>query len=89
MATAMRVAGNKESKGNQKTAMATRMAGEWTAMAAKRVMATAMRVAGKQRQWQQRGQWQQQQEWQVTKRAIVMVARAMAMVIRVAGKGQQ
>ncbi len=46
----MRVAGNKEGKGSKgmAMAMATRMAGEWSAMATKRLMATRTRVAGKQ-----------------------------------------
>jgi hypothetical protein len=57
MATAMRVAGNKEGEGVKVMAMATRIAGEWTATATKRAMVTATRVVGEQRQqrWQQRG----------------------------------
>jgi hypothetical protein len=57
MATAMRVAGNKEGKGDKAMATAIRIAGEWTETATKRVMVTATRVAGEQRQWrwQQRG----------------------------------
>jgi hypothetical protein len=47
MVTAMKVAGNKESKGNKTMSMATRIAGEWTATAMKRVMVTATRVVGK------------------------------------------
>ncbi len=43
MATAMRVAGDEEGEGD--TAMATRIAGEWTAPATKRAMVTATRVA--------------------------------------------
>ncbi len=55
----VRVAGDKEGKGStaMAMAMATRMAGEWSAMAMKRLMAMAARVAGKQQRWQQRGQW--------------------------------
>jgi hypothetical protein len=57
MATAMRVVGNKEGKGDKVMAMATRIAGEWTATATKRVMVKATRVVGKgrRRRWQQRG----------------------------------
>ncbi len=59
MVMAMRVAGNKEGEGSKAMAMATRMAGEWTAMETKRAMVKAMRVAGKQcPQQQRRGQWQ-------------------------------
>jgi hypothetical protein len=86
---AMRVAGNKEGEGNKAMAMATRIAGKWTAMVTKMVMATATRVAGKQRQWQQRGQWQRQQGKRATKRVIVMAARAMMTAMRVVGKQQQ
>ncbi len=46
MAMAMRVAGNKEGEGGKAMAMATRMAGKWTATVTKRAMAMAMRVAG-------------------------------------------
>jgi hypothetical protein len=58
----VRVVGNKEGKGRKAMAMAmgTRMAGEWSAKATKRLMATAMRVAGKQPRRRQRGQWKQQ-----------------------------
>ncbi len=53
----MRVAGIKEGKGSKAMAMAmaARMVGEWSATETKRSMATAMRVVGKQRRWQQRG----------------------------------
>jgi hypothetical protein len=51
MAMVMRVAGNKEGKGNKTMAKATTMAGKQTAMVTKRAIATAMRVAGKQQQW--------------------------------------
>ncbi len=44
MATAMRVAGDKEGEGNKAMVMATRIAGEWTATATKRAMVTATRV---------------------------------------------
>jgi hypothetical protein len=47
--TAMRVAGDGQGKGNKGMAMATRITGERTATATKRMMLTAMRVAGKQR----------------------------------------
>jgi hypothetical protein len=91
MAMMMRVAGGKEGEGGKAMAMATRMVGEWTAMATKKVMVMAMRVAGKQRQQQQKGQWQRQQQqwWWVTKRVMAMAARAMATAMRVAGKQQQ
>jgi hypothetical protein len=54
MATAMRVVGNEEGKGNKAIAMATRIEGEWTAtvtnrvmmMAMKRMMVTVTTVAG-------------------------------------------
>jgi hypothetical protein len=49
MATAMRMAADEEGKGNKAIAMATRIAGEWTATVTKRAMVMAMRVAGKQR----------------------------------------
>ncbi len=42
----VRVAGEEESKGSKAMALVTRMAGEWTAMATKRVTAIATRVAG-------------------------------------------
>jgi hypothetical protein len=58
MAAAMRVAGDKEGEGGKAMVMGTKMTGKWTATAKKRVLAMAMRVAGKQQQWQQRGQWQ-------------------------------
>jgi hypothetical protein len=48
MATAMRVAGDKEEEGNKAMTMATRIAGEWTATSRKRAMVMATRVAGKQ-----------------------------------------
>jgi hypothetical protein len=47
-AMAMRGMGNKEGEGSKAMEMVTRMAGKWTAMAMKRAMATATRVAGKQ-----------------------------------------
>ncbi len=45
----MRVVGDKEGKGIKAMAMAmaTRMAGEWSATATNRLMATATRVGGK------------------------------------------
>ncbi len=46
---AMRVAGDKEGKGNKVMAMATMIMSEWTATATKRAMMTATRVADKQR----------------------------------------
>ncbi len=49
MATAMRVTGNKEGKGDKVMAMATRIAAEWTATVTKRAMVMATRVADKQR----------------------------------------
>ncbi len=49
MATAMRVLGDKEGKDGKAMVMATRMAGEWTAIATKRAMAMATRVVRKQR----------------------------------------
>jgi hypothetical protein len=52
----MRGAGNEEGEGGKAMGMVTRMVGKWTVTAMKRAMAMAMRVAGKQRQWQQRGQ---------------------------------
>jgi hypothetical protein len=50
----VKVAGDKEGKSSKAmaTAMATRMAGEWSATAMKRLMAMVTRVAGKQQQWQ-------------------------------------
>jgi hypothetical protein len=48
MATAMRVAGDEEGKGNKTMVMATRIAGEWTATVTKRVMVMATRVVVKQ-----------------------------------------
>jgi hypothetical protein len=47
----VRVVGNKEGKGSKvmAMAMATRMAGTWSATATKRLMAMATRVAAKQR----------------------------------------
>jgi hypothetical protein len=49
----VRVAGDEEDEGSKAIAMAmaTRMEGEWSATAMKRLMATATRVAGKRRQW--------------------------------------
>jgi hypothetical protein len=47
MATAMRVAGDKEGKGNKAMVMATRIAGEWTAIETKRAMVTTVRVVDK------------------------------------------
>ncbi len=55
MAKVMRVAGDKECKGSKAIATVTRMVGKWSVMARKRGMVMAMRVAGKRRQWQQRG----------------------------------
>ncbi len=46
--TTMRVVGGKESKGNKEMVIATRVMGKQTAMATKRVMATAMREAGEE-----------------------------------------
>ncbi len=55
MATVTRVAGDEEDKGGKAMAMAiamaTRIAGKWTAMATKGAMAMVTRVAGKQWQW--------------------------------------
>jgi hypothetical protein len=48
MAKAMRVASDKEGKGDKAMAMVIRIAGEWTATATKRAMVMARRVAGKQ-----------------------------------------
>jgi hypothetical protein len=48
MATLMRVAGNKESKEDKKMMTATRVTGKQTVMATMRVMAMAMREAGKE-----------------------------------------
>jgi hypothetical protein len=52
----MRVAGGKEGKGSKVMGIVKRMAGEWTEMATKRVMAMVTRVVGKQWRQQQRGQ---------------------------------
>ncbi len=52
----VRMAGEEEGKKSKAMALATRMAGKWTATATKRAMTTAMRVVGKQWQRQQRGQ---------------------------------
>jgi hypothetical protein len=60
MAMAMRVAGDKEGKGGKGNGDSDKSGGQATAMAKKRAMVTAMRVAGKQGQWRQRGQWQLQ-----------------------------
>jgi hypothetical protein len=51
MVMVMRVAGDKEGKGNKAMTMGIRMVGEWTQTVMKRVMAMATRVAGKL--WQQ------------------------------------
>jgi hypothetical protein len=86
----VRVAGKEEGKGSKTMAMVTRMVDKWTVRGTKRAMATtAMRVVGKQWQWQQRGQWHRQQGWWGTKKPMTMVARAMAMATRVAGEQQQ
>jgi hypothetical protein len=47
----VRVAGDKEGEGSKAMgiAMAIRVAGEWSAMAKKKLMATVTRVAGKRR----------------------------------------
>jgi hypothetical protein len=45
---AMRVVGKEEGKGGKALALATRVAGEQTATATKRVMATKTREAGKE-----------------------------------------
>jgi hypothetical protein len=47
MVRVMRMAGDEEGKGGKARLMTTRMAGMWTAMATKRAMPMAMRVAGK------------------------------------------
>ncbi len=57
MATAMRVAGDKESKDGKGNGNNDKGAGQVTAMSMKRAMAMVMRVAGKQQLQQQRGQW--------------------------------
>ncbi len=54
MATAMRVAGDKEGEGDKVMVMATRIAGEWTATATKRAMVMATRVLGERRRRQRR-----------------------------------
>ncbi len=59
MATAMRVAGDKEGESDKVMVMVTRIAGERTATMTKRAMVMATRVAGEQRRWQ----WQWQQRW--------------------------
>ncbi len=46
MEMTMRVADDEESKGGKAMARATRVAGEWTATAMKRVMATKTRLGG-------------------------------------------
>ncbi len=46
MGTAMRVAGDKEGKGNNAMVMATRIAGEWTATATKRAMVMVTMMVG-------------------------------------------
>ncbi len=43
----MRGVGDEEGKGSKAMAMATRMAGKWSAMVTKSLMATATKVAGK------------------------------------------
>jgi hypothetical protein len=48
MAMAIKGTGDKEGGDSTAIEIATRMAGEWTAMAMKRAMGTATRVAGKQ-----------------------------------------
>jgi hypothetical protein len=60
MATAMRVAGDKEGEGGKVMAMVPKVTSKHTAMATNRATATVMRVAGKQRQQRQRWQWQRQ-----------------------------
>jgi hypothetical protein len=47
MATAMRVAGNKEGKGSKAVVIAKRMVDKCTAMATKRAMGTTTRVVSK------------------------------------------
>ncbi len=44
----VRVVGEEEGKDCKAIALAIRLVGEWTATVAKRLMATAMRVVGKQ-----------------------------------------
>ncbi len=51
MAVAMRVVGKEEGEGGTAMALATRIAGRWTATATKRVMVMATRVAGMGWQW--------------------------------------
>ncbi len=48
---AMRVVGDKEGKGNKTMVMATRIVGEWTGTATKKVMVMVTRVAGER--WRQ------------------------------------
>ncbi len=86
MAKAMRVAGDNEGKGGKAMAMATKIAGKWTATATKRAMVMAMMVACKWQGLCQRGRWQWQRGWQAMKRAKVMLERAMVMVTRAAGE---
>ncbi len=47
-----------------------------------KAMETVSRLAGEQRQWQQRGQWRWRQGWRARMRAMTRAARAMAMVQR-------
>jgi hypothetical protein len=47
-----------------------------------KAMETVTRLAGEQRQWQQRGQWRWRQGWQARMRAMARAARAMAMAQR-------
>ncbi len=60
MAKVMRVADDEEGEDGKVMAMTTRMVGEWTVMARKRAMTTAMRVVGEWQQRRQRGQWGRQ-----------------------------
>jgi hypothetical protein len=47
-----------------------------------KAMEMVTRLAGKQRQWQQRGQWQWRQGWWARMRAMARAARVMAMARR-------
>jgi hypothetical protein len=49
MSTAMRVAGKEEGEGRKAMAIATKVAGKWTAMATKKAMATKTREAGEEK----------------------------------------
>jgi hypothetical protein len=51
----VRVTGKEDEEGSRVMVLVTRMAGDWTATATKRAIATATWVAGKRRQLQQRG----------------------------------